>query len=186
MALRLLGYNTVGKFIPRCWKGTAEIQEKQCGFNATSGVMWAFYQIVAVRRGLSLEDKAFSLPVDQQKPSPMIMSFREWMKKIQADEISLLPRVTGLNLKDKELWHLERVDLLLFLVERSQLRCFKRLIFLSSEHVQLEGEGEGVDLELLWGIMYLTWPGNALGTPRRKMNIWNSLLSLLPPWHDPR
>lgn len=106
----------------------------------------------------------------------MIRSFREWMKKkkTQTDEISSLPWVTGLNLKDKELWHLERVHLLLFLVERSQSMCFKYLMFLSSEHVKLQGD-PWVDLGLLLGIIYLTWPGNALGTPRGKMNIWNTV-----------
>ena len=49
--------------------------DRQIG--AVSAEMWTLYQTVVVKRELSPEGKAFSIPVDQ--PSPMVMSFGLWL-----------------------------------------------------------------------------------------------------------
>jgi len=96
---------------------------------------------------------------------------RSW---IQADEMSFLRRVAGLSLRDSvrssDIRRELRVEPLLLRIERSQLRSFGHMIRMPpgaspkrfSGHVQLGGDPEPAG-----GIIYLIWPGNASGSPRR-------------------
>jgi len=97
------------------------------------------------------------------------------------DEISVLPKVTGLTLIDK-LRSLRRAAASLHWM--SQLRWFVHLIpipagFLTLEvvqHIQLGADPQHTDK-----IIYPLWPGNTSGLPKRnwRIDVW-----VLPPWHD--
>ena len=98
--------------------------------------------------------------------------------RIQAAEMSFLRRVAGLSLRDKvrssDIRRELGVEPLLLRIERSQLRWFGHLIRMPPAllplevfgHVRLGGDPEA-DPEPAGGIIYLIWPGNASGSPRR-------------------
>lgn len=106
-------------------------------------------------------------------------------------EMSFLQRVPGLNLRDR----VSRLDVqgelgvkLLFLhIKRGQLRWFgsscmspglDASLWRYSGHVQMVGDPEA-DVENARGITYLSWLGNALGSPLRHWRALDVLVSLL-------
>ena len=99
--------------------------------------------------------------------------------RIQAAEMGLLRRVTGLSLRDRVRSSVIReelgVETLLLCVERSQLRWFGHMVRMPpgriprcSRHVQLGG-GHGVDQVPGGGTISPHWPGNDLGIPQSEL-----------------
>jgi len=89
--------------------------------------------------------------------------------------MSSLCRVAGLSLRDRvrssDIRRELGVEPLVLRVERSQLRWFGHLIRIPPFRGFLGGD-PGEDPEPAGGIIYLVWPGNALGSPRRHWRVW--------------
>ena len=123
--------------------------------------------------------------------------------RIQASEINFLRRAAGLSLRDKvrssDIRRELGVEPLLLRVERSQLRWFGHLTRMPPGRLPLEvfrarptGRRPEADPEPAGGIIYLFWPGDASGFPRRSWRVllfekeaWLALLNLLPPQPGP-
>lgn len=109
------------------------------------------------------------------QPSPILMSFWILTERIRsltpAAEMSLLRRAAGLSLSRTSS---ESSEWKYSFAERRQLRWFGiwsgcllgAFRWRLSGHVQV-GENPREDSELAWGIIYLIWLGNALGSNRK-------------------
>jgi len=146
---------------------------------AASAVMRALYRSIVVKRELSRKAKLSicrSIYVPTLTYGHKFWVVTERMRSwIQADKICFLCRVAGLSLRDRvrssDIRRELGVEPLLIHVKRSQLRWFGHLIRMPPGRL-LEVFRARLTGRRPWGrtargIIYLIWPGNASGSPRK-------------------
>ncbi|TWW71088.1 hypothetical protein D4764_17G0005710 [Takifugu flavidus] len=155
-------------------------QEIDRRIGVASAVMRTLHRSVVVRRELSRKAKlsiyqSIFVPTLTYGHELCVMTERT-RSRVQVAEMSFLHRVAGLSLRDRVRGSAIReelgVELLLFRVERSQMRWLGHLVrMLPGRLVRCSGHVSPVrdpweDPGHVGETMSLNWPGNAWGSPR--------------------
>ncbi|XP_018538853.1 uncharacterized protein LOC108887791 [Lates calcarifer] len=171
--------------------------------SAASAVMRSLYWTTVVKRErsrkakLSIYQSIYVLTLTYGHKIWVVTERRRL--RIQAAEMSFLQRVSGLSLRDRvrslDIQRELGVEPLLLRVERSQLRWFRHLVRMPPRRLPLEIFQAHPTGKRPWGrprtswrdyVSLLAWerfrnPQEELENVAGERDVWNALLSLLPP-----